>query len=441
MKKCKLYWCFIAVILLLAVTLSAGTLIFGPAKAGANEQLSKAPVLIKGDGTWNSDFLGDAAEWLADHFFLRQELISAGNWLSANVFKTCGSEDVILGKEGWLFYADTLADFGYLEPFTAWEGCAIANNLELMAEYVEGSGRKFLFAVAPNKNSLYPETMPDRAMENGKSNWMALFGSLEHSGVPYVNLFSAFRAQNEVLYFTHDSHWNSEGAALGADVINEGFGIKTDYFSGDFSKTEPHNGDLYEMLYPAFRDSEENPVYGGELHFTYTGNGKSPDSITLETAGTGKGKLLAYRDSFGNLLYPYLADSYGEAYFSRSTVYDLTMDADFVLIELVERNLRYLITYVPVMPSPVREIAVPEAVKGMVKVEVTKGKAPEGYLQYKGNLPEWDIPAEIYVICGEEAYEAFLLKDGGFAVNVPGDTAVESVIYIVGGEQKLLTVQ
>ena len=112
-----------------------------------------------------------------------------------------------------------------------------------------------------------------------------------------------------------------------------------------------------------------------------------------------------------------------------------------MLIELVERNLRYLITYVPVMPSPVREIAVPEAVKGMVKVEVTKGKAPEGYLQYKGNLPEWDIPAEIYVICGEEAYEAFLLKDGGFAVNVPGDTAVESVIYTVGGEQKLLTVQ
>lgn len=429
MKKCNYYWCFIAVILLLAVTLSVGTLVFGPAKAGANEQLSKAPVLMKGDGTWNPDFLSDTAEWFSDHFFLRQELISAGNWLSANVFGTCGSEDVILGKDGWLFYADTLADFSYFEPFTPWESFGIANNLELMAEYVEGSGREFLFAVAPNKNSLYPEAMPDRTMENGKSNWMGLFGSLEHRGVPYVNLFSVFRKQDEVLYFAHDSHWNSKGAALGADVINAAFGIKTDYFSGDFSKTESHTGDLYEMLYPAFRDPETNPVYGRALSFTHTGSGKSPDSITLQTRGSGQGRLLAYRDSFGNLLYPYLAESFGEACFSRSTVYDLTLESDYVLIELVERNLRYLITYVPVMPSPICEIAVPEAVSGTLRMETAKGKAPEGYVQYKGSLEEWTVPSEIFVICGGEAYEAFALKDGGFAVNVPLGAEPEAVVF------------
>ena len=100
-----------------------------------------------------------------------------------------------------------------------------------------------------------------------------------------------------------------------------------------------------------------------------------------------------------------------------------------MLIELVERNLRYLITYVPVMPSPICEIAVPEAVSGTLRMETAKGKAPEGYVQYKGSLEEWTVPSEIFVICGGEAYGAFVLKDGGFAVNVPLGAEPEAVVF------------
>lgn len=439
MKKRKIYWCFTAVILLLALTVSAGTLLFGPSRAGANEQLSKAPVLVRSDGTWNPDFLSDAMTWFSDHFFLRQELISLNNWLSASLLKTSGSENVILGTDGWLYYADTLADYTYTEPMSSRKLFSAARNLALMAEYVRDSGGKFLFAVAPNKNSLYPENMPEDILQNEKKTRMDLFARLEQMEVPYVNLFSAFEAEEEVLYFAHDSHWNSKGAALGADVINKAFGIESDYYSGSFAEKTPHAGDLYEMLYPAFTDPETNPVYGGQLSFAYTGSGKSPDSITLETAAQGQGKLLVYRDSFGNLLYPYLADSYGEAYFSRSTVYDLTLDADFVLIELVERNLDYLITYVPVMPSPARDIDISKEADGTVALAQTKGKTPESCVQLKGVLE--DAEGSVYVICGGIAYEAFLLKDGGFAVNVPEDTEAEAVVYTVGGEYRLLTVQ
>lgn len=439
MKKKFLYISFTAVILLLALTLSLGTAVFGPAKAGANEQLSAKPVLIRSDGSWNPDFLSDAMTWFSDHFFLRQELISLNNWLSAKLFNTSGSDSVILGKDGWLYYADTLEDFSFTNEMSGQQLYAAANNLSLMAEYCEANGKQFLFALAPNKNSLYPENMPQWINESGKSNRMLLFGSLEARGIPYVNLFSAFEAEEEVLYFAHDSHWNSKGAALGADVINAAFGIQSAYYEDAFTEEAPHAGDLYEMLYPAFTDPETDPVYDGELSFTYTGSGKSPDSITLETAAQGQGKLLAYRDSFGNLLYPYLADSYGEAYFSRSTVYDLTLDADFVLIELVERNLDYLITYVPVMPSPVRDISIRDRSDGTIEVSQTKGKAPEGCVQLKGVLE--DAEGSVYVICGGTAYEAFLLKDGGFAVNVPESVEAEAVVYTVGGEYRLLTVQ
>ena len=45
------------------------------------------------------------------------------------------------------------------------------------------------------------------------------------------------------------------------------------------------------------------------------------------------------------------------------------------------------------------------------------------------------------MICGGTAYEAFLLQDGGFGVNVPEGAAPEAVVYQSGGERKLLTVQ
>jgi len=437
MKKKAFYIAFTAAFLGIALTVALGTLIFGPSKAGANEQLSPKPVLIREDGSWNGDFLSDAAAWYSDRFFLRQELISLNNLLSAKIFRTSGSDSVILGENGWLYYADTLADYSFTNGSADVRGAA--NNLALMAEYCRENGKEFLFVMAPNKNSLYPENMPRRILQNSKNNRSALFGGLEAHGVPYVDLFAAFQEEDEVLYFAHDSHWNSKGAALGADLINEALGRQSAYYTDAFAGESAHTGDLYSMLYPAFRDPEGNPVYSGTLEFTYTGSGRSPDSITLETAGQGTGRLLVYRDSFGNLLYPYLADSFGEAYFSRSTVYDLTREADFVVIELVERNLEYLLTYVPVMPSPVREVSIRDRMDGTVSVSQTGGKAPEGCVQWGGTLEE--RPESVCVICGGTAYEAFLLKDGGFAVNVPEGTVPDAVLYTAGGETKLLANQ
>ena len=80
----------------------------------------------------------------------------------------------------------------------------------------------------------------------------------------------------------------------------------------------------------------------------FTSKATQPDAINLTTEGTGTGNLLCYRDSFGILLFPYLADSYASAKFSRLVNYDLTASADHVAIELVERNLRYLIQNVPI---------------------------------------------------------------------------------------------
>ena len=58
----------------------------------------------------------------------------------------------------------------------------------------------------------------------------------------------------------------------------------------------------------------------------------------------GEGSLFCWRDSFGIALYPYLAEAYAEAVFSRSTDYRLPEgDWDTLVLEIVERNLPNLL--------------------------------------------------------------------------------------------------
>lgn len=425
--------------LLLCASLSLGTLLFGPSKAGANEVLSPSPSLKNRDGSWNTALLSDASDYFSDHFFLRQELITASNALTATLFGASAEDSVILGSGGWLYYADTLDDYTGASPMTEAQLAAIANNLGLMQEYCESQGARFLFAVAPNKSSLYGENMPSYGAVAGEHDAQRLFSCLDASGVRYVDLFEVFSSQEETLYFAHDSHWNAKGAALAADGINASFGRKSAYFSDAFAESQPHSGDLFEMLYPAGTDSETGPVYGGSLSFRHESENARPDSITIDTTGGGSGSLLAFRDSFGNDLYPYLADSFASARFSRATSYDLTqisaLSADCVLIELVERNLDYLLRYVPIMPAPAREISTEAPVCGSVFLETDPAaKSPEGCVLIKGALP---VPAgiglEVYIISDDLAYQAFLLADGGFAAHLPEGNLPESVCLYSGG--------
>ncbi len=431
MKHTILKWCFVAVFFAASLTLSLGIFFAGPSQAGANEQLSKPPVLVSNDA-YNPDLLSDSAAWVSDHFFLRQELITMHNRLSA-ITQTSGAEDVVLGRDGWLYYDSTMDNYTGQNLMTDRELFSAATNLELMASYCREQGKEFLFVIAPNKNALYPENMPDTGISNPRQDAKNLHKELTARQVPYVDLFALFDAQEEPLYFAHDSHWNSKGASLAADAINDALGKPSHYFNDPFSATAPHQGDLYEMLYPAGQDPEQDPVYGGKLNFTYVGAATKPDSITLKTQGSGEASLLAYRDSFGNLLYPYLADSYASATFSRSTRYDLTKPGDFVLIELVERNLRYLITNLPVMPAPERERTLPQTLSGTASFATAKGL--DGYTQVKGVLPATaDADSRVYLVCGDKTYEAFLTENSSYGAYIPADETAEKLLFTQNGQ-------
>ena len=436
MKRKILLSVFLVLFFSISLTFSLGIVAFGESKAGGNEVLSNAPQLKAEDGSWNQNFFVDLSNWVNDRFFLRQEMITLDNVVTAVGFGTSGAKKVIVGKDGWLFFNDTLGDYTGTKTLSEREMLGVIKNIQLMDEYCKLNGREFVFVIAPNKNSVYGEFMPGYGVKSEYRDSQKLMAALKQSGVKTADLFEAIGSKSEQLYFKHDSHWNSKGAALGADVINKAFGKSTDFFGGEFSKKRVNEGDLYGMIYPALRDTEIDWCFGFKRNFEFTGTGKTPTSITITTKSQQEGKLLAYRDSFGSLLFPYLAESYGECYFSRKTAYDLTIESDYVMVELVERNLNYLLKYAPVLPSLEREIQVPDIAIGTVLQKANAGTvAPAGYKRVEGVLPvESDDDSSVYICANGKYYEAFVLQNNGFVAYIPESAEAQSVVFTVNGQ-------
>ncbi len=425
---------FTAILLLLCLLPGLGMLVLGPSEARANEAAPARPSITDRDGGFNTEVLSDTSDYVNEAFAFRQELITLWARVEA-LFGESAEDGVILGSDGWLYYADELADYTGTEPMTERELFAAGYNLALMSEYAEGLGADFVFTVAPNKSSLYPGHMPGYPRSGESSDAGRLAAELERQGVNYVNLFELFAADDEVLYFEHDSHWTSRGAALAADAIYAALGLEGGYAAGYEFETRSHSGDLFEMLYPAAADPETDDVPVG-LNFTQ-GEGVRPDSITIDTAGAGEGTLLMFRDSFGELLYPFMAEGFASARFSRQAAYDLTMaeelSADCVVIEIVERNLSWIYEQPALFPAPEREVDDAGAMSGAAKLEFEG--VSEGYHSVTGAISgEIDVDSPVYIGYNGAWYAALLAPDG-FTAMLPGEGGGDyELCWYSGGE-------
>ena len=425
---------FTALFLLRCLIPGAGLLLVGPAEARANEAAPRRPELVDANGELNAGVLDDTEDYVNEAFSLRQELITLWAHVEA-LFGESAEDGVILGSDGWLYYADELADYTGTEPMTERQVFAAARNLALMREYAEGLGADFIFTIAPNKSSLYPEHMPAYPRSGERTDAERLEAELEAQDVNYVNLFELFAAEDATLYFAHDSHWTSRGAALAADALNAALGVESRFADGYEFESRAHTGDLFEMLYPAGRDTETDDAPAG-LAFTQ-GEGVRPDSITIDTEGAGEGRLLMFRDSFGELLYPFMAEGFAEARFSRQAAYDLTLaeelSADCVVIEIVERNLSWLYEQPALLPAPEREIDAAGAAPGAASLDMEG--VSDGFHSVTGAISgEIDVDSPVYIGYNGAWYEALLTNDG-FTAMLPGEGGGEhAACWYSGGE-------
>ena len=114
MKDNKKYTIYMIVFLALLLVPFAGMLITGPSESESSSAAKlPVPVMVSEDEnktTINKDYLKQLGEYFEGHCALRQEMVTGYSFVTTKVFQTSSSKSVIYGKNGWMYYTDSLGD-------------------------------------------------------------------------------------------------------------------------------------------------------------------------------------------------------------------------------------------------------------------------------------------------------------------------------------------
>lgn len=336
----------------------------GKQAAIGNETEADKPALSDG-----LEFTANVDAYFSQKFGFRNRLVYAQNVLKKMIFKTSGQTDVIVGEDGWLFYGRALDDFlgtSVLDELSIERMGAI---LSMMQEYVERENGEFIFVSAPNKMSVYGEYMPYYYIEeNGQGNYELLYDRLTALGVHTVQLKNELALKKLAgvqLYHKLDSHWNNYGAAIAyeamaealSDVYGEAYSGYTHYSGLPYSIKNNFSGDLQSMLLPGSKVKDSQVEFDVVESFEYLNRFRGVDDLVISTQNNAAAvdrNVTLFRDSFGNALYRFFANEYTSLTAKREipyNIYQAVSEAELVAVELVERNLKNLLIYTPVIPS------------------------------------------------------------------------------------------
>lgn len=329
-----------------------------------NRQKAAMPELSQ--ATYSS-FPDAFAEYVEDRLPFRNELMTLNSAVEYYLFHRSTSDNVIIGKEGWLFYVnkgdgDPLACYQGTNLLSDDELAVMAENLVFWRDYLEERGMEFVFFIAPNKERIYSEYMPEEYGDPAEEYKVKQIVDYLRANTdlrvvyPYEELMQAKKVVDEPIYYKTDSHWNEIGAYVGASALLKELGIDMPSITDECITIEDPGkaeGDLAKMLYL----SKPMKNVDSNYHVTgYDGHGVTNDAydfygmISFSTTDAPDDRsLYMIRDSFTSAMALVLGSQFDTANMRHLDYYtndDLWQCApDVVVLEVVERNVDKLMTF------------------------------------------------------------------------------------------------
>jgi hypothetical protein len=196
---------------------------FAPKGSIAETDTAPLPALSANPDTWGRWFNALRRGYLDRRYNLRGLLISWNSFMDTFVLaSTTPSSKVMAGKEHWLFLAqdgafrNVIEDARSPQDLPAASVDLLAEELERRRQWLEARGIRYLVILAPNKNSVYPEMLPEalrpvRPMSHREQFVTAVRTKTHVEIVDVTPALVAEKKHNPVFYKT-DSHWNAHGA-------------------------------------------------------------------------------------------------------------------------------------------------------------------------------------------------------------------------------------
>ena len=315
-----------------------------------NRYLADYPTLVDEDEGLNPQFDSDFEDWIRDHFGFRTQAVRAYALADYRLLNTSANASVIAGRDGWLYFDETVPDYTGEGRLSQEAVARIAGNLERLAQSLERRGARLYVAIVPNKSTIYPQYMPERyAMRRDEGNIPLLREACEGLPLTWIDLVTPLReaAQGDTLvYLRTDTHWNALGAAICAEQVLSAMGREAggyrvlgeeDLSNGDLARMLGAPHDLVERVPRIETDAPLPEADFSQIHFTQPGE--------------GEGRLVVYRDSFGTAIGPWLARAYGESELLWEYPLDGTLPCDDALVLICERHLWEFLSEAPSLGS------------------------------------------------------------------------------------------
>jgi alginate O-acetyltransferase complex protein AlgJ len=361
-------WLLILLFFVLLLVPSVAQLLgFSSGIAGENRNLAPFPKI---ETMRQAKFLPRMMDdYVDDRFGLRKQLVHL-NSLIRYELGVSSNKDVIVGKDGWLFYTadDLMGQHIGANIFTPEELEHWVQVMETDRDWLAKRGIAFYIVVAPDKNTIYPEKLPDYP-RGAVTRIDQLAARLKRSTLEFIDprerLFRA-KAAGEMVYFAGDTHWLTRGAFVAYEMLME-------RISQRFPSVVPLKLDDYAISYgpPAAADLAAHLALESDLHYTveqmtpkWRSHETAPQKTTFRPDWSwritenqndlgDRPRILVFGDSFTDyvlgphMLYETFRDPVWTFTFGSSTGtldFNLVKEVkpDVVLVQFAERYLRFV---------------------------------------------------------------------------------------------------
>jgi alginate O-acetyltransferase complex protein AlgJ len=252
-----------------------------------NRRLAGPPKLSQG---W--DAFGQGTRFFVDRMPLREQAVRANTWVSLNVFDTTPDygaakadralpfgapsgaggpkevartrpgggkatevqpgADILKGRDGWFYLEGELARA--CQYFISWSKAI--RRYERLVSIIRASGRRVVFAIPPDKSTIYPEYLPSSFAEKAclakgrRLVWRTIEGTSDRDVLGLRKAMLAVKAKPpEETYYPTDSHWNTKGGVLALRAILQHLGGPAQVRDADIRKGRAKaTGDATKLL-------------------------------------------------------------------------------------------------------------------------------------------------------------------------------------------------
>ncbi len=168
--------------------------------------------------------------WHADTFGLREPLLSLENLCALVLWNKAPHPRLLMGHAGWIFFTaedsrDIWRGLYPIPPTLAEDWCSAVRS---RASWFRSQGIAYLYVVAPNKESVYPDYLPASERSFGPTPLDVLARAAEADpALPLLDLRPALIAERvhdraeagDFVFHPHGTHWTERGGFAASQAI------------------------------------------------------------------------------------------------------------------------------------------------------------------------------------------------------------------------------